>query len=202
MRNASQSRRDPQDRLNGIFKIRGVTAIELMVVLAAAIAVTSLAIPSWHGVREREQFIQGAQELALFISHARTESIMRGRLLSVSYHRSDANQWCLGLSEGAGLCDCTNPDPSASSACQVDSVGRVFTQSSANHPGILDRLIGDGAFTFDPASGFLVDTEDMAEMVLISDSGRYSLSVKVYAGGEVKVCSEHSGTRVPGFDLC
>lgn len=202
MRNASSSRREPQSHLKGFFTSSGFTAVELLVFLAVAVIITSLAIPSWNGVMEREQVVSRAETLAAFISDARIDSIMRERPVTVSYAPSTGDYWCVGVAEGREPCDCREHDARAPNACSVDGTWRVFAHDNTSQASILDRVTGDGTITFDPLYGTLRDPGDTAEMMLVSAGGRYSLSVHVGRAGDVRICSQHSGTQVPGFRLC
>jgi Tfp pilus assembly protein FimT len=202
MPNALLSRKEPRKALKGLSRNLGFTAIETLVFLAVIVIITSLAMPSWQTVQERKHLISGAEQVAACLGRARAEAVMHGETLTVSWSRDSVDQWCLGLSAGPDGCNCEQLEAESTNACRFDSSLRVFSRGDLFDSGILDSVRGDGALTFDPQSGTLVNPQDKLIMGLISDSGRYSLSVELAGRGDVRICSENSNTKVPGYPLC
>lgn len=202
MPSAPLDRRDARHDRKGPFGIIGFTIVELMVIIAVLVIIATLAVPAWHLQKERQQFTRGAEKLASFLSLAQVESVMRDENMTLSFARSDADRWCVGLTTGIDPCDCRQRDARAHDVCQVDGERRVLDPASLGHPVILDAVRGDAVLTFDPAHGALTDPEDRAELDLISDRGQYSLSVLLGADGKVRVCSMNFATQVPGYKLC
>lgn len=181
---------------------RGFTVTELMVVVAVVAIITSLALPSYRTLIEKRQVTSGAEQIAAFLSAVQIESVMRNGNLTVSYSRTDVDDWCLGLTAGTTPCDCNETDSGQPDFCAVDSVHRVFTNANLTYPSIMDSMTGDGNFTFDPVRGVLLDPADTLVVAISSGTWNYALNVEVGPTGRVRICSNASTTQVPGYGLC
>jgi len=199
---ASLSRRDPRNTGNGISTKPGFTVIELMVAVAVIAIITSLAFPSYRAMIEKRQVTSGAEQVAAFLSAVQIESVMRNENLTVSYDWTDAADWCVGLTAGATACDCTETDSTATDYCEVDSIPRLMVSSDLTYPSVMDSMTGNDSFTFDPVRGVLLNPADVVEMELLSTGGNFALNVEVGPTGRVRICSDSSNTKVPGYDLC
>ena len=169
--------------------------------MATITIITSFALPSYRMLIEKRQVTSGAEQLAGFISTAQIEAVKRSENISVTYNRTDADTWCIGLVTGTTACDCTDNDP-ATADCKVDSQVRIINDANLVYPGIMDDMDGDGSFVYDPARGLMVDHTDAMELVLLSDNSTYALKVQLTATGRVKMCSGSSDKQVPGYDVC
>jgi len=195
-------RRDPQNWKNGFSTRNGFTLIELMIVIAVVAIITSLALPSYRTIMEKRQVTSAAEQLGAFLSAIQIEAVTRSENISVSYSRTDADTWCIGIVSGATACDCTITNPATSGACVIDSQLRVISDANLTYPGIMNKMNGDGAFVFDPARGLMMNHADAAELELLSDEGTYALNVQLSATGRLKMCSDNAGKKVPGYEVC
>ncbi|MBT8053433.1 MAG: hypothetical protein HKN57_04525 [Xanthomonadales bacterium] len=175
--------------------------IELLIVVAVIAIITSLALPSYRTIIEKRQVTSGAEQLGAFLSAVQMESVKRSENITVSYSRTDADTWCIGIVTGLTACDCTDTD-AATADCKIDDQVRIINESDMMFPGIMAAMDGDGSFVFDPARGLMVDRTDAMELELSSDNNAYALNVQVTATGRVKTCSDNASTDVPGYDLC
>lgn len=196
------SRKDPQEARNGFLRNNGFTTVELLVFVAALVIVASVALPTWQTQQERKQLRESGEQLAAFLAVTRMESVMRNQVTSISWHRQDDQAWCLGASAGEQSCDCTQHEPTAEASCSIDGRLVVFSHNDLHYPGILESIRGDGSLSFNPANGRLLEPSDEIDMLFISDRGRYSLNVQLDGEGQVRLCSDHSNTRLPGYRLC
>jgi hypothetical protein len=122
--------------------------------------------------------------------------------VSYYYNSGDASDWCVGLTAGATACDCRETDASATDFCEVDSVPRRLVSTDLTYPGVMDSMVGNDSFTFDPVRGVLLNPADVVEMDLLSTGGNFALNVEVGPTGRVRICSGSSNTAVPGYNLC
>jgi len=181
----------------------GFSIIELMIALAVVALFTSLALPSYRELLEKRQVTSGAEQLKAFLSAAQIESVKRNESIAVTYSRSAVDNWCLGMTAGTAACDCTIADPADSDACLIDGELRLFSNANLNHPDIMNAMIGDGSFAYDPVRGLLLDHTDQVSLQLKSpDQTSYALDVEVSVTGEVKICSPSNATAVPGYASC
>ena len=85
---------------------------------------------------------------------------------------------------------------------------RIITGANLNYPGIMNAMSsnnfssGTGSFVYDPSRGLMVDHTDAVELELLSDQGSYALNIQLSATGRLKLCSDNSSTKVPGYDVC
>jgi len=200
---SARIRRDPQKGKKGFSNRNGFTLIELMVVLAVVAIITSFALPSYRTLLAKRQVTSGAEQLGAFLSAAQMESVKRHENISVSYTRTDSDTWCVGLVSGTTACNCMVTDPAANGACVIDGQLRVFSDANLNNPDIMNFMLGDGAFVYDPARGLMLNPPDPVELKLLSEGGSYSLNVQVSATGRLKICNDSSATLdVPGYKTC
>lgn len=210
MPTASLSRREPQQDGNGVSTNKGFTVIELMVVIAVVAIITSLAFPSYRALIQKRQVTSGAEQIAAFVSAVQIESVMRNERLVIDYDRTDGDTWCMGLTTNtaAPYCDCTQTDAGQADFCAIDSVPRILTSDELTYPDVLEAINGDGKLGFDPIRGLTGDPTnnfqagDTASFELESDSGKFALNVEIGPTGRVRICSDASGTQVPGYAIC
>lgn len=196
--------RDPQKGKIGLSTRKGFTVIELMVVIAVIAIIAGLALPSYRTLIEKRQVTSGAEQLGAFLSAVQIEAVKRSENISVSYSRTDADTWCLGIVSGTAACDCTVTDHTAADACVIggETQVRVINGDNLNYPAVMNAMNGDGAFVFDPARGLMVDHTDTVELELLSDEGTYALNVQLSPTGRLKLCSDSAGKKVPGYEVC
>lgn len=211
MPNRAHSRRDPQKGKNGFSKSKGFTLIELLIGVAVLAIVMSLALPSYRSIIEKRQVTRGAEQLGAFLSAVQIEAVKRSENITVSYSRTDAETWCIGIVSGTAACDCTDTDVDTAD-CKIsgDDQVRVINGDSLSYPGIMNDmsdLSDDGYFVFDPARGLVyadssLSDYDSAELKLLSDNDTYALNVQVSQTGRISLCSDSSAKHVPGYDVC
>ncbi len=201
-------RRDPQNGENGFSKHKGFTVIELMVVIAIVGLITMFALPSYRTLIEKRLVTSGAEQLAGFISTAQIEAVKRSENITVSYTRTDSDTWCIGMVSGTTTCDCTDTDPTASTACVIGSKLvadnpqlRLLTEANLTNPDMMQPQ-SDWSFTYDPVRG-LQQPPNPVDIELLSVDGTYSMNVEVSVTGRVRICNDASATvNVPGFKQC
>ena len=204
MPTSANTRRDPQKGKKEFSTAKGFTVIELMIVVAVVAIITSIALPSYRTIIEKRQVTNGAEKLGAFLSAVQMESVKRSENITVSYDRTDAETWCIGIVSGTADCDCTDTDP-ATADCKIDDQVRIINDSDMMYAGIMSSMDGGGdnrAFTYDPARGLMVDHTDAMELELVSDNNAYALNVQVTATGRVKTCSDDASNKVPGYEVC
>ena len=192
----------------GFSKLRGFTIIELMVVITVVAIITAFALPSYRMFIEKRQATSGAEQLAGFISTAQIEAVKRSENISVSYTRTDSENWCIGIVSGTAACTCMETDPEAPLACVIgsklaidDPQLRVITDANFANPDMMQPQV-DWSFTYDPTRG-LQQPPNPVDLMLMSEYGNYSINVEVSVTGRVKICNDASAAnKVPGFKQC
>jgi type II secretory pathway pseudopilin PulG len=182
----------------------------------------ALALPSYRDMVEKRQVTNGAEQLASFVNSAQGSAQLKNKKVTISYKRTNDNQWCVGMAEGDAVCNCKDePD-----ACTVDGATFVLGNDSAG-----DRVLMHSAesethgYYFDPVRGLFlpcqgenlaiceeIDVSDQASILassnspldleLRSQSGDFRLSLMVSNTGRVILCSVDDNHAVPGYKRC
>jgi Tfp pilus assembly protein FimT len=212
-------RRDPPQGKRGLSAGRGFTVIELIVVVAAVVTVTSLALPIYRATVEKRQVTSGAEQIKSFLSMAQLLAVKRNKFVNVSYRvnpRYDASdpedyKWCLGMVEhdtadGAlnnGSCDCNR---GSESECRVGAAQHVYLSSSLPYQDLLlqDSMDDGVSLVYEPIRGGMAGFSGAANIQLLSDHGSYALNVDIAPTGRITVCSDTSRAelKVPGVEGC
>jgi type IV fimbrial biogenesis protein FimT len=160
---------------------RGLTLIELMVVLAITAVLMTLAVPSFGAQVSRQRLKSAAEALAADLAEARFEAARRGSALHVQFAQGPA--WCWSVATTSG-CDCHVPQQ----RCQVKAV------QSAEHPGV--SLAQSSNALFDPANGSSVGNGT----ALLRSARGDELQVGLTRLGRVRVCAPQSAAL--GYPRC
>lgn len=148
---------------------RGLTLLELAIVLAVMVVLASLAVPPLGARMERQRVRAAAEALAGDLVEARYEATRRGMPLFVET-RLGAD-WCWSVATAPG-CECGAP-----ASCQV------HTTRSSEHRGV--RLVGGLAVRLD-AQGL---PKEMQAAALETSKGE-RLRVELTPLGRPRLCVE------------
>ena len=181
---------------------RGFTMVELMMSLVLVAIGTALALPSYREMVEKRQLTNSAEQLVSFVNTAQGISSRTNQVVTVSYTRSDYDDWCIGATVGDTACDCDQIDDTASDYCEIDSRPFMLNESLSGGSELLNNVSGDGAYAFDPIRGLFLDLDDSLAMELRSNNGQYRLNMMVNNSGRAILCSDDSGHSIPGYDVC
>ena len=228
MPNSAQTRREPQKGKNGFSTHKGFTIIEVLIAIAVVAIVASLALPSYRTIIEKRQVTSGAEQIGAFMSAVQMEAVKRSENISVNYQTwgddGDGNAlWCLGMTNAIRDeddpypgCDCRPEGQRQGRQCLIEGIERVLVyygdpdepngRADISQPTVINSMVGDNDFYFDPARGLVLDDEttyDTAEIVLVSEETIYGLIVQLGQTGRVKYCTNDIGSKqVPGYSPC
>lgn len=192
----------PRGQSLNLTRHRGFSLIELLMsVLLIAIS-AALAIPSYRDMVEKRQVTHGAEQLASFINLAQGAAMKSNEVITVSWSRTDSDDWCVGAVSGDSACNCTVTDTESDSFCKIGTQAFVIDNTSSKDRDILHSIDGDGSYAFDPVRGLLVDLDDSMTMELRSQSGDFRLNLVVNNTGRVILCSDSADHAVPGYEVC
>ena len=180
---------------------RGFTLVEVIMSVVLLAIGTALALPSYRDMVEKRQVPNGAEQLASFINTAQGVAMKTNQVVTVSYSRSDGDNWCVGAVSGETACDCTESDPDALDYCQIASQPFILNNSHAGDLDLMHNMDGDGAYAFDPIRGLLLDLDDSFTAELRSPSEDFRLTLVVNSTGRVTLCGD-SSYAVPGYQTC
>lgn len=183
-------------------RVRGFSIVELMMsVLLVAIGM-ALALPSYRDMVEKRQVTNAAEQLAAFVNSAQGVAIKTNRVITVSYDRTADDDWCIGAALGTAACDCSETDPDQPDFCEIGAEPFVLNNDHAGNLEVMQAMNGDGAYSFDPIRGFMLDLDDGLTAELRSPNGDFRLNLMVNGTGRVILCSEDSSHSIPGYELC
>lgn len=162
-------------------RARGLTLLELVVVLAIVGVLTTLALPSFGSMLARHRLKAAAEHLAADLGELRLLAAQRGRPLQLNLQPGP--QWCWALAT-AGGCDCRVPQ-----GCQMKTV------RAQDHPGVTLAEGGEMAVDARVLGSWPVD-----RAALLQNSEGAALRVGLTPLGRPKVCAP--GVAVPGYPAC
>jgi type IV fimbrial biogenesis protein FimT len=181
---------------------RGFSLIEVMMSLVLLGIGMALALPSYRDMVEKRQVTNGAEQVASFINVAQGVAMKTNQVVTVSYARTDDDDWCIGAVSGETACDCAETEPTELDYCQIASQPFVLNNTHASDRELVHSVTGDGAYAFDPIRGLFVDLDDSLQMELRSPSDQFRLNVMVNNTGRVILCSNSSDHAIPGYQVC
>jgi len=183
-------------------KFLGFTIVELMVSLALLSITLALALPSYREMVEKRQLTQGGEQVFAFLNSAQGIASRSNSVVTVSYSRTDEDDWCVGAVLGSTACDCTESVSTEADFCEIDGGVTRLTNDHVGNTKIMQSMNGDGAYAYDPVRGLLVDLDDSLDVVMHSPNDSYQLRLIVSNTGHAVMCSTDSNHDVPGYRVC
>ncbi len=166
---------------------RGLTLIELLMVLTVAAILAAAAVPSFFDLAARQRLKGAADTLYGHLQHARLLAVKENTPITVSFRDSGpASGWCYGLSDtGPCLCQSTGN-------CRLGS-GPAIVVGSADFrdTGLKNNFYRDEV-TFNPLLG-----ASNGGTIILSANGQ-NIRVVVSTLGRVRTCSD----EVAGYPPC
>lgn len=184
------------------FRQSGFSLVEVMMTVILLAVSLVLAIPSFRDAVEKRQVTNTAEQIVSFVNSAQGIAQRTNQVVTVSYSRTDDDDWCVGAIGGETACDCAETDPLQADYCQVDGRPMIVSDADTGSKEMLHAVSGDGAYAFDPIRGFFVDLNDSLTMELRSPNGDFRLNVMVNSAGRVTLCSDDDSHKVPGYAVC
>lgn len=180
----------------------GFTLIELMVTLAVAAILLTVAVPSFVDFFDRNRVRGAADDVVSLISDARAEAVKADRDVNIAMTGS-GNSWCIGANAatppagGIAAGTATSCDCSDTSACVV--AGQRMAIETGAFPDVRAGTLA--TFTFNSKLGALVPLGDRS-LSLTSPRGKYTVSVEVNALGQSRLCVPADKPMISGIASC
>jgi type IV fimbrial biogenesis protein FimT len=171
------------ERPHGGARARGLTLIELLVTLTVLAVLGSLAIPSFAGLRDRQNLRGVAGRLEADLQHARGLAVARNEVVRVSFDLTQGVCWIVHTGDPSG-CNCRSD---GSAQCTAGEPLRASRIEPASAP--LTLLPNVRSLSFDPVRGTATPT---ATIRLRSATGR-AIHQIVNVAGRVRACSPDGG---------
>lgn len=170
----------------------GFTLVELVVTLAVAGILATIAVPAFNGTIESLRARRATESMVAALYNAKSEAIKRNAFVRVVFTTSNSGAtWCYGLTK-ATTCDCTTAN-----SCSLDDVERVV--SNTQFKGIAATVSpNDSTFHFNPLRG----TVNAGNVQFTSDDQGFQSRAVISGKGRITTCSD-SGTGYMGaFKEC
>lgn len=166
---------------------KGVTLVELMVVIAVITILAIAAMPSYRELLDRYRVGKAAEDVVSLISNARSGSVKLHRQVVVSFATDE--DWCVGANAAAtptagaragaaNACSCDAPN-----TCTVDGENLVIP--IGKHPGVKLTGVG-GNIVFDGLVGATAGLATEAA-TLESPEGLFTATVNVTPLGQANI---------------
>ena len=170
----------------------GFTLVELIIVLAIAGVLLSLALPVYDNVMAGGRVRAATEDIYGLMLQAKSEAPIRDRKLYLSF---DTDEWCVGLSDVSG-CDCKLT--AGAGACRLDIAGQsvLHTVGGGDFPGVTvsETFPGSGP-SFSP-----IRRNSGAGTVTVN-YGNHSLLIRVGQNGRIRICSA-GNSAIAGYSAC
>lgn len=187
--------------------------VELMVVIAIALLLLLLAVPSFADLIDRSR-VRGAAGAAMsLLSEARGASVFSNRDVAVHFGGSDP-AWCVGangaltpsplgtLAPAAVACDCTT----ASNCTVLNGVAanaaglQTLALSSSSYNGVTMGTRPTD-FTYDGRLG-VVQGLTTSNVIFTSPKGKYQIQLTVAPLGQASLCIPSGQPDIVGISPC
>lgn len=171
-------------------KNNGFSMIELLVVIAIVGIITTMAVPAFSKMMERNKLKSAVQSLQDDLQFARTQAIKGSRdvLINRVQTSTAAGDWCYGLTTKTAGCTCTTAN-----SCEIKTV-------SGTGFNTVKMFSATGNSTFDfrrgtiGANGVTFYTSNYAARVVFSDVGRVRICTPPTVSDTVAADNRPTGT--------
>lgn len=171
---------------------QGFTLVELVVTLAIAAILATIAVPAFNGTIESLRARRATESMVSTLYNAKSEAIKRNTFVRLVFKTSDAGAtWCYGLTTAA-TCNCTT-----ASSCLLDGVDTA--RSNTQFKGIAATVSAtDATFSFNPLRG----TVNAGNVKFTSDSQGFQSKAVISTKGRITTCSDAGAGYMGAFKEC
>lgn len=170
----------------------GFTLVELVVTLAVAAILATIAVPSFNNTLESMRARRATESMVAALYNAKSEAIKRNTFVRLEFKTSNAGAtWCYGLTQ-ATTCDCTTAN-----SCVLDGVERVV--NNTQFKGIAATVSAtDSRFNFNPLRG----TVNAGNVKFTSDGQGFQSKAVISGKGRITTCSDAGTGYMGAFKEC
>lgn len=163
--------------------VRGITLVELMVVLGVLGILLSVVAPSFADLLNRRRVAAVAAELSTDLAFARSQTGLRPDQAVTVYFKKIGSMSCytMAYQGGAGYCDCAQ---APGSACAGSQIPEIKTTQVASSIGVSFNAAGT------PSRAFNLPTADRVSFAwphLMADPNDFSVTVTGIRGSSLRV---------------
>jgi prepilin-type N-terminal cleavage/methylation domain-containing protein len=171
--------------------IRGVTLIELMIVIVITAILLAISVPAFQDTIDRNRLKAVTDTIYGDLQFAKSEAIKRNQPIVVDFTGS-GETWCYGFKLGsAASCNCNQSDVSQADACFIDT-NVLKVVKSTDYKGV--SITPSADFSFDNVRG----TVNAGNVTLNSPRSKQT-KVIVSGLGRIRICSPSGTSNVTGY---
>lgn len=171
--------------MNSSFKSRGLTLIELLLVIIVLLAVIALAVPSFIDTIQSRRLQNASESLYNDLLLARSEALKQQTTIYVAFQ--GGSNWCYGLNNN-NTCNC-----SIANNCQLNGTTKIINGSSFSGISFDTSGFSSGNVAFEGVRGIASNT---GTLTLSINSKTVKISINKM--GYVQICS----SNFPGYNPC
>ena len=174
---------------------QGFTIIELMVVVALAAILVTIAVPSFFDFLSKRRVEGVASELVTDLQYARSEAVARNQNVTLTF---GTNCYLMHLSSG------TSPSCTQAGGATVTPSSALIkaVEIASGSPVNVTRAASLASFTFEPVLGSAANDVGVSPGVVeVTATGgkAWKLQLRVSTQGRVKTCSPPGTGYVAGY---
>lgn len=173
-------------------KSKGMTIIELLIVIALIAIILAITVPSFTKIIERNKLKTAAESLKADLQAARTQAIKRSSDVIFTRKLGNDGAWCYGFNDDTTACDCSQTDPSQANYCDLKIV------QGTDYP---DTNMASFGPTPPGSSTFSFRRGTVNSGYTCFSSTNYLIKIVTNNGGKVEICSDTT-TPFPGYESC
>ncbi|MGR6036066.1 MAG: pilus assembly FimT family protein [Candidatus Nitrosoglobus sp.] len=170
----------------------GFTLIEMMVTVAVAAILLTVAIPSFTQMIDKKRLESAAENLYADLQFAQSEAIKRNKTIRVFFYANDSD-WCYGLTENLN-CNCQETNPTDSDFCEIEGILKTVHDADFKDISFSSNR---SSFSFSPLRG-AVNTGSAQ----FQSANNKILQIKVSSFGRFRLCSPSGEGNVAGYPKC
>lgn len=180
---------------------KGVTLVELMVVIAIVAILVGLAIPSLTVYFEKARLRGAADDVVALLAEARQNAVMQNKRVAISFGGAGTT-WCVGANPALDPAAPGDPIPAAVACdCTAPATCGLRAVSAVNYSGVSRTSAVAAAVVFDPKLGTL-ENLNTRQVQLQSSSGDFQLQININPIGQARTCRPAGTGIITGYPAC
>lgn len=171
--------------MNCSFKSRGLTLIELLLVITVLLALLALAVPSFIDTLQSRRLQKASENLYNDLLLARSEALKQQAPIYVAFQ--GGNNWCYGLNNNSP-CSC-----SVANNCQLNGSTKIISSSGFSGVNLDSSGFSSSNFAFEGIRG---TASNIGTLTLSINSKTVKITINKM--GYVQICA----SNFPGYNPC
>jgi len=173
----------------------GFTLIELMITVAIAGILASMAAPSFVGLIERTRVKTAAESIYADLQYTKMQSVKQNNTISLIFTKTSNTIWCYGITDKGG-CDCTKALADATSCSITENGTAILKVTSSSDLNDMQMVSAADDFPFNPIRSTVSNAE-----VTVSN-GTNTIRILTSGLGRIRYCIPAGDALWGGYSQC